>query len=197
MSIPRLLRLFAAFALILSLAAAVLALSQHHASPAQATATAQVLPATTTPNVYAVERVVDGDTLDVRMGNGTVRLRLIGMDTPEVVDARKPVQCFGREASAEGHKLLEGQYVRLEYDAVTGTKDIYGRTLAYVFLTDGTFYNEFMIESGFAHEYDYENQKYKYRAEFQAAQAHAKAAQLGFWSPQTCGGNTTKPAGAQ
>jgi len=151
---------------------------------------------TTTPNVYFVEKVVDGDTDDVLMNGKVVRLRLIGMDTPEVVDPRKPVQCFGREASAEGHKLLENQWVRLEYDAVTGKTDIYGRTLAYLFLPDGTLYNEFMIREGFAHEYDYQNQKYKYRAQFQAAQKAAQSEGLGFWSPQTCNGNTTKPAGA-
>lgn len=161
--------------------------------------------ATTTPDTYFVAKVVDGDTIDVYMGSSTTRLRLIGMDTPEVVDPRKPVQCFGREASAEGHKLMENQWVRLQYDAVTGKKDIYGRTLAYVFLPDrstplgasGISYNEFMIRNGFAREYDYQNQKYEYRAQFQAAQKAAQSENLGFWSPSTCNGNTTKPAGAQ
>jgi len=110
------------------------------------------------------------------------------------VDARKPIQCYGPEASAEGHKLLENQRVRLEYDTVTGKTDIYGRTLAYVYLPDGTLYNEFMIRNGYAHEYDYQNQKYEYRARFQAAQTAAKQEHLGFWSPETCDGNTTKPA---
>jgi len=181
---------------------AALAIVAAHAAVAPQTetlgsvATSTVAEATTTPDVYPVVKVVDGDTDDVLVDGKTVRLRLIGMDTPEVVDPRKPVQCFGRDASAEGHKLLDGQYVRLEYDSVTGKTDIYGRTLAYVFLLDGTFYNEFMIRNGYAHEYDYQNQKYTYRAEFQAAQKAAQSEQLGFWSPQTCGGNTTKPAGA-
>ena len=159
-------------------------------------ATVAISTSTTTPDTYFVAKVVDGDTDDVLIDGKTVRLRLIGMDTPEVVDTRKPVQCFGREASAEGHKLLDGQWVRLEYDAVTGKTDIYGRTLAYVYLPDGTLYNEYMIRNGYAHEYDYQNQKYKYRTQFQSAQAAAKKEQLGFWSPNTCDGNTTKPAGA-
>ena len=151
--------------------------------------------ATSTPNTYRVLKVIDGDTLDIYKDGETIRLRLVGMDTPEVVDPRKPVQCFGKEASAEGHILLDGQWVRLEYDAVSGTYDKYGRMLAYVFrASDGLFYNEFMIANGFAHEYDYQNQAYKYRTEFKAAQSAAEKAGFGFWSPATCGGDTTKPA---
>ncbi|MDZ4227381.1 MAG: thermonuclease family protein, partial [Patescibacteria group bacterium] len=120
--------------------------------------------ATTMPEIYRVEKVVDGDTIDILMNGESVRLRLVGMDTPEVVDPRKVVQCFGKEASAEGHRLLDGQWVRLEYDAVSGTYDKYGRTLAYVFrASDGLFYNEYMIARGFAHEYTYGGQHYKYR----------------------------------
>jgi len=180
----------------LALSAAGFALYHSNPVPPPEITAATSTDATTTPDVYKILKVVDGDTDDVLVDGKTVRLRLIGMDTPEVVDTRKPVQCFGREASAEGHKLLDGQWVRLEYDTVTGKTDIYGRTLAYVFLLDGTFYNEFMIRNGYAHEYDYQNQKYTYRTNFQAAQAQAKAEQLGFWSPTTCDGNTTKPAGS-
>ena len=167
-------------------------LSSQTASPASAT---QVVLATTTPDTFFVEKVVDGDTIDIYKDGETVRLRLVGMDTPEVVDPRKVVQCFGKEASAEGHRLLDGQWVRLEHDAVSGTYDKYGRVLAYVFrASDGLFYNEFMIEQGFAHEYTYSGQKYKYQALFKAAQKAAEQAQIGFWSPSACAGNTTKPA---
>jgi micrococcal nuclease len=180
---------------LLATAAAHLALSPPHASTPTPVFIAAA-ESTTTPDTYKVVKVVDGDTDDVLIDGKVVRLRLEGMDTPEVVDTRKPVQCFGREASAEGHKLLDGTWVRLAYDAVSGKTDIYGRTLAYVYLPDGTMYNEFMIRNGYAHEYDYQNQKYEYRAQFQADQAAAKKEQLGFWSPQTCDGNTTKPATA-
>ncbi len=163
---------------------------------ASAAATAVVSQSTTTPLTYFVQKVVDGDTVDISMNGTTTRLRLIGIDTPETVDPRKPVQCFGPEASAEGHKLLDGQWIRLEFDSVAGTLDKYGRTLAYVFLPDGTFYNGFMIRKGFAHEYDYNSQKYKYRTRFQTAQKAAQSEKIGFWSPTTCDGNTTKPAAA-
>ncbi|MBI4088398.1 thermonuclease family protein [Candidatus Kaiserbacteria bacterium] len=163
-------------------------------SPQAATTTATSRTPEAAPDTYPVVEVVDGDTIDVHMNGETTRLRLVGMDTPEVVDPRKVVQCFGKEASAEGHRLLEGQWVRLEYDAVAGTFDKYGRTLAYVFRADGLFYNEYMIANGFAHEYTYSGQKYTYQAQFKAAQKAAEEALLGFWSPSACGGNTTKPA---
>ncbi len=65
-----------------------------------------------------VTDVVDGDTIKVSNGK---TLRLIGVDTPETVDPRKPVQCFGREASARAHALLDGARVQLEYDPTPGS----------------------------------------------------------------------------
>ena len=69
-----------------------------------------------------VERVVDGDTIIVR---GVGRVRLIGVDTPETVSPDRPVEFFGREASAFTKRLLEGRPVRLEYD--WERTDRYGR----------------------------------------------------------------------
>ena len=95
----------------------------------------------------AVERVVDGDTIIV---TGHVRVRLIGMDTPEVVDPRKPVQCFGQAASARTKALLPpGTPVRLVYDVER--YDRYGRTLAYVYrVADGLFVNAALVRDGYA-----------------------------------------------
>jgi micrococcal nuclease len=61
-------------------------------------------------------RVVDGDTVDVIFDGKILRVRLIGIDTPEIVDPRKPVECFGREASARAHELLDGQTVLLAFE---------------------------------------------------------------------------------
>lgn len=139
---------------------------------------------------YSVTSVVDGDTIKVNI-NGTVEtLRLIGMDTPETVDPRKPVQCFGKEASNKAKELLVGTKVRLEKDPTQGEFDKYGRTLAYVYREDGLFYNKYMIEQGYAHEYTY-NTPYKYQAEFKAAQKSAQEYLRGLWSPGTCNGDTT------
>jgi micrococcal nuclease len=104
-----------------------------------------------------VVHVVDGDTVDVDFDDGrTERLRLIGIDTPEIVDPRKPVQCFGRGASAHAHELLDGQTVSLELDASQGERDTYGRLLAYIWLPDGRNFGEVMIADGHAHEYTYD-----------------------------------------
>lgn len=146
------------------------------------------------PNTYQVKKVVDGDTIEVMVNGKTQTIRLIGMDTPEVVDPRKPVQCFGREASSEGHRLMEGKTIRLETDPLVGELDKYNRHLAYVWLPDGTLYNQEMIQAGFAHEYTYQSQPYKYQAQFKQAQAEAKTEAKGFWSSSTCGGNTTQAA---
>jgi endonuclease YncB( thermonuclease family) len=155
-----------------------------------------IQPVTSTANqtpqyrYYSVTSVVDGDTVKVNI-NGTVEtLRLIGMDTPETVDPRKPVQCFGKEASNKAKELLVGTKVRLEKDSTQGELDKYGRTLAYVYREDGLFYNKYMIEQGYAHEYTY-NTPYKYQAEFKAAQKSAQESLRGLWSPSTCNGDTT------
>jgi len=103
---------------------------------------------------YAAEptvvTVIDGDTVDVRIARRTVRVRLIGIDTPETKDPRKPVQCFGREASERTAELLpRGTIVRLELDREEF--DAFGRTLAYVHRDiDGVFVNLELAREGFA-----------------------------------------------
>ena len=138
---------------------------------------------------YSVVKVVDGDTIDVVIDGTTERLRLIGINTPETVDPRKTVQCFGKEASGKAKSLLTGAKVSLEQDSSQGERDTYGRLLVYVFLEDGTHFNQYMIAEGYAHEYTYRI-PYKYQAEFKAAQASARANEKGLWSSSTCGGNT-------
>ncbi len=94
-----------------------------------------------------VESVVDGDTIVI---TGGTRVRLIGIDTPETKDPRKPVQCFGLEAAAYTASLLAvGTAVRLVYDVER--LDRYGRTLAYVYrLSDGIFVNAALVADGYA-----------------------------------------------
>jgi micrococcal nuclease len=145
--------------------------------------------ATTTPGYYSVVRVIDGDTVIVWKNDEDTTVRLLGMDTPETVDPRKPVECFGPQASAEGKHLLTDTDVRLVPDPSQDEYDQYGRMLAYLYLPDGTFYNEFMIANGYAHEYTFKK-AYQFQKQFKAAQASAKVAQLGLWSPTTCNGNT-------
>lgn len=138
--------------------------------------------------------VVDGDTLSVQLfGGGIERVRLIGMDTPETVDPREPVQCFGKEASAQAVAMLAGETISLERDPSQDDRDRYDRLLRYVWLPDGRLFNLEMIVLGYAHEYTYEV-PYRYQAEFQAAEAQAQVASAGLWSPTTCNGDTTRAA---
>ena len=137
-----------------------------------------------------VARVVDGDTLDVVLDGATVRVRLIGVDTPETVDPRSPVQCYGREAAARTRALAEDQTVWLENDHSQGDKDIYGRLLRYVWLSDGTLLNFALILDGYGVELLY-GAPYKYRTPFMHAQESARQAQRGLWSPLACAGGAS------
>ncbi|MCG8353433.1 MAG: thermonuclease family protein [Chloroflexales bacterium] len=134
-----------------------------------------------------VDAVVDGDTVDVRLDNQIVRLRLIGINTPETVDPRRPVECFGREASEQAKELLTGQTVFLEADETQGDRDDFGRLLRYIWLPDGRLFNQIMIADGFAYEFTFRI-PYHYQEAFQRAQDEARESQRGLWSPTTCGG---------
>ena len=129
---------------------------------------------------YRVDRVIDGDTVDVVIDGKVERLRLIGIDTPETVHPSKPVECYGLEASDKAKALLAGGRVSLERDATQGDRDKYGRLLRYVFLEDGSNFNQLMIVEGFAYEYTY-NQSYKYQLAFVAAETVAKESKRGLW----------------
>jgi micrococcal nuclease len=134
----------------------------------------------------AVGRVIDGDTVDVTLDGQTVRVRLIGIDTPETVDPRKPVECFGREASARAHELLDGQAVFIEDDPSQGDVDRYGRSLRYLWLADGQLFNLELVAQGyFACTY---NLPYAYQTQLKQAERDAREQQRGLWAPSACNG---------
>lgn len=134
---------------------------------------------------YPVVRVVDGDTVRIKKDGEEVVLRLIGVDTPEVVDPRKPVQCFGQEASDYAKKLLTGQKVRVEIDPTQDEYDRYGRWLVYMYLEDGLFFNEHIIKAGYAFEYTYQK-PYQKQVLFKSGEAEAKAEKRGLWADGVC-----------
>lgn len=131
-----------------------------------------------------VKRVVDGDTFETETGE---KVRLIGVDTPESVKPNSPVEPYGKEASAFTKKMLEGKKVRLEYDVAP--KDKYGRTLAYVYLEDGTFYNERLLLEGYAQVLTVPP-NVKYADRLLAAQKKAREEGKGLW-----GDDASPPAG--
>ena len=96
-----------------------------------------------------VVRVIDGDTIAVRVGNHTERVRYIGIDTPESVKPGTPVQCYAKRASAANAALVAGRRVRLVGDVEH--RDRYGRLLAYVYREgDGAFVNALLVRDGYA-----------------------------------------------
>lgn len=135
--------------------------------------------------LYDVLKVVDGDTVHIEIAGKKETVRLIGINTPETVDPRRPVECFGKEASNKAKELLEGKKVRIETEASQGERDKYGRLLGYVFREDGLFVNNYLVTEGYAYEYTY-NLPYKYQSEFKAAQHVAEKSGKGLWAPSVC-----------
>ena len=132
-----------------------------------------------------VERVVDGDTVHVRVDGQDVTVRMIGINTPETVKPNSPIECFGPEASDFAKAALTGQAVTLEFDGSQGMTDKYGRTLAYVWqdLPGGAqrLFNLDAVAGGFAYERQYGATPYAWRAEFSTAQRAAQAQDAGLW----------------
>lgn len=123
-----------------------------------------------------VVRVIDGDTIE--LGNGE-RLRYIGIDTPEEIDPRKPVQCFAKEASERNKELVENKDIIFYKDILD--RDRYGRLLGFVYLPDGTFINKTLVSQGYAFAYPYKSDISKAK-EFQHAQNFAREHDLGLWA---------------
>lgn len=132
---------------------------------------------------FKVTRVVDGDTIEIEGGE---KVRYLGIDTPETVDPRKPVQCFGIEASKKNKELVEGKTVRLEKDITD--RDKYSRLLRYVWVDD-LFINLELVKQGFASSYT-RPPDVKYQTEFLAAEKEAREAKRGLW--EACSQETPK-----
>ena len=128
-----------------------------------------------------ISKFVDGDTFWVRHANGSEeKVRLIGVNTPEARNTgRTQVEHFGKEASAYVKKFLTDKKVRLEYDVQR--LDRYQRTLAYIYLEDGTFLNAHLVEKGYATVATYPP-NVKYASKFQELERKARSGQKGLWA---------------
>jgi len=135
--------------------------------------------------LYLVLNIIDGDTIDVFIDEKIKRVRLIGINTPETVDPRKKVECFGKEASSKAREMLLGKEILLEQDETQAEEDKYGRLLRYVFLKDETNFNKWMIENGYAYEYTYIF-PYNYQKEFKDAEISAMENNRGLWASNAC-----------
>jgi micrococcal nuclease len=139
-------------------------------------------PGVTSGEFEYVQRVVDGDTLVLGTGE---RVRLIGVNTPETVHPKKTVEAFGKEASAFTKRMVEGKLVRLEFDPLSSRrsdgKDRYSRTLAYVFLQDGTHLNAEIIRQGYGFAVS-TTPPLKYQNEFRRLELEAREQRRGLWA---------------
>ncbi|MEX2445716.1 MAG: thermonuclease family protein [Dehalococcoidia bacterium] len=154
---------------------------------ASATGISTIAPVTPGREAGTVTRVVDGDTIDVALEGGVARVRYIGIDTPETVDPRRPVQCFGVEASVENARLVEGRRVELERDV--SETDPFDRLLRYVWV-DGAMVNETLVRGGFAHALEYPPDV-KHAELLRAAEREAREAGRGLWG--ACEADTPAP----
>ena len=140
--------------------------------------------------VAQVVRVVDGDTFIARVGGGgaALRVRVIGVDTPETVKPNTPVRCYGPQASSfTKHLLGPGAQVRAAHEA-GGDVDRYGRQLWDVWLPDGRFLESVLVASGAARAYPFPPQT-EYAPMLATLQAQARTERRGLWGPP-CDGNS-------
>lgn len=134
-----------------------------------------------------LDRVVDGDTLRLRDGT---RVRLIGIDTPEVAHPDFGDECYGEEASRYVERLLRpGDELRLVFDV--DRFDQYGRTLAYVYRgVDDLFVNAQLLKKGYAY-IEFVEPNTAHERQFRRLAAQAREAGRGLWS--ACPNDGTKP----
>jgi micrococcal nuclease len=145
---------------------------------------------------YRVVEFVDGDTIKVDMNGKVETIRMIGMDTPETHDPRKPVQCFGRAAADHTKQLIGDKPVRLEADPLSTNRDRYDRLLRYVYTADNKLVEAEDIRDGYA--FAYTSFPFTKAEEFQAYERDARNNNRGLWgncqpSRNGYGGYTSNP----
>lgn len=146
-------------------------------------------PTSTIETNATIVRVVDGDTFVAVLDGeeGEFKVRMLGINTPETVDPRRPVECFGKEASHRLKSLLTpGLRVSLKGDPQADDRDKYLRLLRNVQLPDGTDVNASMVRDGYAEAYLSFPLNRERKQELKKLQEIARASQSGLWSPSVC-----------
>jgi micrococcal nuclease len=123
-----------------------------------------------------VVRVVDGDTV-ILAGLGSSRI--VGVDTPETVKPDTPVQCFGPRASAFSKHVL-GAAGHVTYEVALEPVDVYGRSLVYLWLPDGRFFNAMLLRRGLARPLPFPPNT-RYAPRFQRLAERAARLGKGLW----------------
>lgn len=127
-----------------------------------------------------VVSVHDGDTITVRLSSGPEKVRLVGIDAPELDDERSAYRAVGYAARDYARARVGGITVTLESDSRQPDRDRYARLLRYVILGDGTNLNEELVRTGHARVFD--RFKFDLKARFKAAESEAKRERLGVWT---------------
>jgi len=122
-----------------------------------------------------VIRVIDGDTIEIE---GKIKVRYIGINTPELHDPKKPIECFGQAASDENKRLVEGKEVYIQKDI--SETDKFKRLLRYVWVGD-IFVNDYLVRQGFAQVSTFPPDV-KYQQQFLEAQTEARENKRGLWN---------------
>jgi endonuclease YncB( thermonuclease family) len=135
---------------------------------------------------FPVVHVVDGDTLHLGVPDASgpvTKVRLIGIDTPELANGGRKPMYFGPEAAAFAKRLAMGKTVTVYLDERAGSRDRYGRLLAYLALPDGKFLNEELLLEGYA--YADPRFRHSYYQKYQQLEASARALKKGLWAHVT------------
>jgi len=150
--------------------------------------------ADTVSTTALVLKVVDGDTIDiVDDDRGRLRVRILGIDTPETKKPGYTVGCWGPEATEFARTMLLGQRVAAITDPTQELTDRHGRTLAYLVKADGWDYSVEAARAGAARSYVYDDRPVSRYAEIDAAEQEAKAASRGLWGPPCFGATSSIP----
>ena len=151
-----------------------------------------IVPPVHAQDTFKVLKVVDGDTIQVDIRGKKEVVRLLGIDTPESVDPRKPVQCFAKEATNKMKSFVSGKSVILVDDSTQGNRDKYKRLLRYVYLPNSvrTFVNGEMVKQGYA--FSYKEYPTKMLAKFNSFEKYAQEHNLGLWGSCPVGPSPTK-----
>jgi micrococcal nuclease len=167
-------------------------------SSAAAAATVAVPLVISSPTAWAqpdaatavVLKVVDGDTIDIRDDiRGRLRVRVLGIDTPETKKPGYTVGCWAPEATEFARSTMVGQRVAFVTDPTQDRTDRFGRTLAYLVRADGWDYSIEAARAGMAHSYVYGGIPVARHAAIAAAEQEARDTRRGLWGPP-CNGNT-------
>ena len=156
---------------------------------------------------YKISKIIDGDTIEIKSINGEnifqtdknkIKVRLIGINTPEYNLIEKKAECFGKEAKDYLKDIADDKIAAIEIDNSQELFDKYDRLLGYVYVKESGFkgkniymLNDFILKNGYGFEYTYNQNPYKYQKQFIQFQDKAKKSNLGLWNEKTCSGLKT------